>query len=72
MSSSTDKQNMPGTEKDKQGPVMLEVWLHEPKEIASASDVWSSERAKVKPRPTTNDTMPRQSKKKIGDVSEAA
>ncbi|KAF5672560.1 hypothetical protein FHETE_3694 [Fusarium heterosporum] len=72
MSSSADKQNMSSTEKDKQKPVMLEVWLHEPKEIASASDVWSSERASVTPRPTTDDTIPRRPKKKNGDVAEAA
>jgi hypothetical protein len=51
---------------------MLEVWLKEPEDIVSATDVWSSERAITKPRHTADNTVPQRSKNEGGDVAEAA
>ncbi|SPJ79964.1 uncharacterized protein FTOL_08355 [Fusarium torulosum] len=57
---------------DKQDTSMLEVWLNEPEDIVSATDVWSLERAITKPRHTGDNTVPQRSKDKGGDVAEAA
>ncbi|KAF4445663.1 hypothetical protein F53441_10612 [Fusarium austroafricanum] len=56
--------------KDVQGPVMLQVWLNEPEDIMSGADVWSSERAVIRPRRDIGTT--KQPKKKSGDAAKSA
>ena len=48
------------------------MWLNEPEDVASATDVWSTERAIDKPRPKTTDGKPNQNSTKKDDVSQAA
>lgn len=52
--------------------VMLEFWLNEPKEIISATDVWSSERAIAQPRHSTVETTSRPTKNRSGGAARAA
>ncbi|KAI1063102.1 hypothetical protein LB507_005754 [Fusarium sp. FIESC RH6] len=58
--------------RDDQEPVMLQTWLYEPKDITSSTDVWSSERAIAKPRPTTSDVKPYKKKAEKNNAAKAA
>ncbi|KAJ4120059.1 hypothetical protein NW768_010342 [Fusarium equiseti] len=58
--------------RDDQEPVMIQTWLNEPKDIPSAADVWSSERAITKPRPKTSATKPHHKKVKKNNAAKAA
>ncbi|KAM0213207.1 hypothetical protein ACHAQI_004250 [Fusarium lateritium] len=67
-----DKKRKSGGAEDKQASVMLEVWLNEPKEIVSAIDVWSSERAIAQPRHNTAKATCRSTKKTNGGTARGA
>lgn len=45
---------------------MLEIWLNEPNEIISATDVWSSERAIAQPSHNTVEAASRPTKNRSG------
>ncbi|RBR21684.1 uncharacterized protein FIESC28_04784 [Fusarium coffeatum] len=57
--------------RDDQESVMLQTWLYEPKDVTSATDVWSSERAIAKPRPKTSATKPYEKNTKKNDAAKA-
>ncbi|UZP40626.1 hypothetical protein NXS19_008442 [Fusarium pseudograminearum] len=57
---------------DSQQPVMLQSWLNESGTIASATDVWTSERALNRPRPSTNDTTIQHNNDKDDYAAKAA
>ncbi|KAG8668421.1 hypothetical protein FPOAC2_07706 [Fusarium poae] len=53
-------------------PEMLQMWLNETGTTASATDVWSSERAMTKPRPSTSHTKSRRKYTNADDAAKAA
>ncbi|KAF4447175.1 hypothetical protein FALBO_16983 [Fusarium albosuccineum] len=60
-------------EKKEQEPVMLEIWLNEPSDVVSATDVWSSERALARPRrDVKSDDNSRAHQTEDRDTAEAA
>ncbi|KAM0297258.1 hypothetical protein HYE67_003135 [Fusarium culmorum] len=59
-------------EDDSQQPVMLQAWLNESGTIASATDVWTSERALNRTRPSTNDAKIQQNNDKDNYAAKAA
>ncbi|KAM0245546.1 hypothetical protein ACHAP5_005353 [Fusarium lateritium] len=67
-----DNKKKSGGVEDKQESVMLEIWLNEPKEIVSAIDVWSSERAIAQQRHSTAKATSRSIEKKNGGAARAA
>ncbi|KAM0207055.1 hypothetical protein ACHAQD_012180 [Fusarium lateritium] len=67
-----DEKKKSGGAGDKQASAMLEIWLNEPKEIVSAIDVWSSERAIAQPRHSTVKATSRSTKKNNGGATRAA
>ncbi|KAM0487985.1 hypothetical protein ACHAP7_001803 [Fusarium lateritium] len=66
-----DRKRKSGGAEDKQESVMLEIWLNEPNEIISATDVWSSERAIAQPRHNPAKATSRPTEKNGGTVRAA-